>query len=54
MALESSLVQQTKGSFFLCDAAFLEYAVHALIEIARPDSYPAAYFVALLVSDHRL
>jgi hypothetical protein len=54
MALESPLVKQTKGSFFLCDAAFLEYVVNALIEIARVDFYPAGYFVALFVSGNGL
>ncbi len=54
MAFESSLVQQAKGSFLLCDAAFLEQAVHILIEITRIDSYSAGYFVALFVSCYGL
>jgi hypothetical protein len=54
MALESSLVQQAKGSFLLCDAAFPEQAVHISVEITRIDSYSAGYFVALFVSCYGL
>lgn len=54
MAFKSSLVEEAKGCFLLCDRASCKQIVHRFVKVARNYSDCPGYFPAIFVSDRRL